>query len=271
MNRDHHQMGALRDAFDRHAGTYDHLFSNSPMASEMRRRTWEVMDEMFRPGQHVLDLGCGTGEDALHLAERGVRVHAIDLSKSMVDRVIEKARNADVDNRIECEVADCSRLQPGDGPFDGMISNFGTLNCIPDLTWLGQLTERSLAPGAAIILVLMGRLYPFEIMVNISRGRWGTAVRRFGADCEAVVAGVRFEVRYHPLGTLVDALATHADLERSQSLNLILPVPGLEHWNARFPRFFKALRPVDAWLSHRRPLSTSGDHFLTVWRRREAA
>ena len=35
---------------------------------------WRRLDDGFGPGDRVLELGCGTGEDAVHLAQRGVRV-----------------------------------------------------------------------------------------------------------------------------------------------------------------------------------------------------
>ena len=42
------------------------------------------MDELFHAGERILDIGCGTGEDAAHFAARGVQVHATDASPAMV-------------------------------------------------------------------------------------------------------------------------------------------------------------------------------------------
>jgi hypothetical protein len=39
VNSNRDQAASLKEAFDRHAGEYDRLFSASPTASEMRRRT----------------------------------------------------------------------------------------------------------------------------------------------------------------------------------------------------------------------------------------
>jgi ubiquinone/menaquinone biosynthesis C-methylase UbiE len=45
-----------------------------------------------RPGQQVIDLGCGTGQVSLPLAERGARVLAVDVSHAMIRRLGENAR-----------------------------------------------------------------------------------------------------------------------------------------------------------------------------------
>lgn len=46
----------------------------------------------LRPGDQVVDLGCGTGQLSLPLAERGARVLAIDVSPAMVSRLAANAR-----------------------------------------------------------------------------------------------------------------------------------------------------------------------------------
>ena len=40
----------------------------------------------FTPGQSILEINCGTGIDALHLASRGVRVDAFDAAPGMIAR-----------------------------------------------------------------------------------------------------------------------------------------------------------------------------------------
>ncbi len=50
----------------------------------MRNLLWERYARLFRPGDAVLDVGCGTGIDALFLARSAVRVVGIDASPSMI-------------------------------------------------------------------------------------------------------------------------------------------------------------------------------------------
>ena len=53
---------------------------------------WRWLDTAFQPGEQVLELSCGTGEDALHLAEQGVRILATDPSAGMLEVARKVAR-----------------------------------------------------------------------------------------------------------------------------------------------------------------------------------
>ena len=55
-------------AFDRLAPRYDQLWTRSTVGHLQREAVWRHLAPLFKPGQTALDLGCGTGEDALHLS-----------------------------------------------------------------------------------------------------------------------------------------------------------------------------------------------------------
>lgn len=75
------------------------------------------------PGQHVLDVGCGTGVVALTAARRGARVIGADLTPAL----LEKARaNAELAGfTIAFEEADVEALPFPDAVFDAVVSQFG--------------------------------------------------------------------------------------------------------------------------------------------------
>ena len=115
-------------AFDRLAPVYDELWTTSAVGRLQREAVWREVDSLFQPGDRVLELGCGTGEDAVRLAGAGVHVHATDISPRMVD--ITSGRAAD---RITTEVLAIEDLARLAGRYDGAIANFGVLNCVSDL------------------------------------------------------------------------------------------------------------------------------------------
>ena len=69
-------------------------------------------------GSTVLEMGCGTGTNAIELARRGFRVKAVDLVERPIQKAREKARKAAVD--IEFLSGDLTRLDLG-GPFDCLV------------------------------------------------------------------------------------------------------------------------------------------------------
>src|SRR5690348_5995545 len=106
----------MMSPFDALAADYGALWSETPRGREQRDIVWREIDGLFRPGDRILDLGCGTGDDAQHLAKRGVEVFGIDNSP----RMVEMARSRGVDAAV-LGIEDLPNLKE---IFSGAISNF---------------------------------------------------------------------------------------------------------------------------------------------------
>jgi len=78
-----------------------------------------------RPGERVLDLGCGTGGVAELLAATGADVVGIDLAPGLIE--IARARAAERGLDIDYRVGDCERLDVEDGAFDAVGSSVGIM------------------------------------------------------------------------------------------------------------------------------------------------
>ncbi|MDI3403749.1 class I SAM-dependent methyltransferase [Streptomyces cavernicola] len=102
------------------------------------------------PGR-VLELGCGPGRNAVHLASRGFAVDAVDLSPAAVAWGEERARAAGVDVRFHC--ADVFAAELPAEPYD-LVYDSGCLHHLPPhrrLSYLALL-DRALAPGGHFAL-----------------------------------------------------------------------------------------------------------------------
>ena len=96
-------------------------FLNALSAMEGFRQAKARMLEQLRlyPGARVLDLGCGTGDDARHLAERvapGGQVVGVDLSEAMVAEARRRAEGSGL--AVEFRQGDARRLEFEDEAFD---------------------------------------------------------------------------------------------------------------------------------------------------------
>lgn len=75
-----------------------------------------------RPGSRVLEIGCGTGHTAVHLARRWrCQVHAVDIAPEMVEATRRAAQAAGVAARIYAGVADVTQLPFADGHYDYVL------------------------------------------------------------------------------------------------------------------------------------------------------
>ncbi len=82
--------------FERLAPRYDELWTETAIGRAQRDAVWRVTDKLFCAGDRVLDVGCGTGEDAAHLVGRGISVRAVDASPAMVVRARARGVSAEV-------------------------------------------------------------------------------------------------------------------------------------------------------------------------------
>jgi ubiquinone/menaquinone biosynthesis C-methylase UbiE len=259
------QPASLREAFNRHALTYDASFSRLRTAQEMRHEIWRVADGLFPSGSRLLDLGCGTGEDAIHFARNGVVVTAIDIAPGMIAQVRMKAHDSGLSERVNAKVADIQTFEPEIGMFDGIFSNFGAINCVRRLTALRDIAARALKPHAPLLLVTMGRFYPFESLVFLLKGDVRRAFVRLKREPEANIEGVPISLSYYSPRELRAALGHDFSLEQLRGLRSLVPSPSLEHISRFLPMRF--MRRLDSVATKFRPTAPLADHYISVWRR----
>lgn len=261
-------MGNPAAVFDALAPEYDRTFGGT-LGPVYRRAVWRWTDSAFRPGQRILELNCGTGEDALHLARRGVRVLATDASAGMLDVAREKVSAAGLAGAVEVRELAIEQLdglaREFGGQFDGGLSNFGGLNFVADLPPVSRALAALLRPGARLVLCLVGPLVPWEWAWFIGQGQPRKAFRRLSPG-GVLWKGVR--VRYPSPHRIRRAFEREFRAVRTGGLGVLLPPPYTEGWASRHPRLIALLdrwerrlegAPLAAWL---------GDHCLIELERR---
>lgn len=238
--------------FDGAAPDYDDDFTYTPLARALRAAVWARLDALFAPGQTVLELGCGTGEDARHLAERGVPVVATDQSPAMLR--VAAAKSAGLP--ITTTVLDLHTLAPepvvaARAPYAGAFSNFGAVNVLADFAPLAAFLAPLLRPGGRLILVVMGRWCAWEIGWHLLRLQPRTAFRRLRrGGAVAHVGGAPLTVHYPSTAFLRQVFAPHFRLAAVRPIGLFLPPSYLEPLTRRpwFPlRSFAALDRRLTW------------------------
>jgi SAM-dependent methyltransferase len=253
-------------AFDDLAADYDATFSDSALGRTLRSLVWSRLEQLFRPPQRVLELGCGTGVDALALARRGVEVVAIDASPGMIQIARQKAAPP---GRVAFHCLPMERLSGAfEGQlFDGVLSNFGAVNCVPDLRTLVSDVALCLRPGAHLVWVVMGRHVPWEWAWFLSRGEWSKAWRRLA---EGGVSWRGLTIRYPTPGEVAGLLRPHFSIDRIAPLGVALPPSYAGEWLARRPRLSKVLTDLEYRAQSRSALARVADHYIVEATRLDA-
>jgi cyclopropane-fatty-acyl-phospholipid synthase len=113
----------------------------------------------LRPGQKVIEAGCGWGALAMHMAEHyGVNVLAYNNSKEQVAYAREKAAELGLDDRVTFVEDDYRKIEDRCDAFVsvGMLEHVGRSH----YQTLGALIKRSLKPDGLALIHTIGRSYP---------------------------------------------------------------------------------------------------------------
>ncbi len=244
--------------FDRLAESYDQSWTNSPVGRLQREAVWRELDHLIGPGDRVLDLGCGTGEDALHFHRFGAEVDAIDGSQQMVEAARRRGAPARL-LRIE-EIA-CLH-----GNYDAVLSNFGALNCIADLAVLREPLRELIRPGGILAICVLNRFCLWESGYYGLRAEFSKAARRWSGEIETSLleASSGLRVFYPTVRKLRNAFAPGFRLIRDVGIGIAVPpsyITGLPS------RVLDRLATWDKKIERSRLGRALGDHRLLIFTR----
>jgi ubiquinone/menaquinone biosynthesis C-methylase UbiE len=263
------QLLDTQRAFDSVAADYDGPRGNNELIQRMRLTLWNTVRDVVPSGSRLLDLGCGTGIDAAEFARRGHHVVATDWSPQMVARTRTRATEAGLASNVQAMHVGVHQLDLLDDRFDAIYSNFGPLNCAPDLRNVAVQCERLLRPGGMLVFSVMGRICPWEVGYYALKGRIKRATVR--AARGATPVGMNRHTiwtHYYLPREFHRAFAGHFSLESYRALSLFMPPPYLVDFYRRNREGCERLGRLDDRLGALPLLRNMGDHFLIVMRRR---
>jgi len=253
-------------AFDAMACSYDASFTHSSVGMVLREIVWSRADQVFNAPGHLLELGCGTGEDAIRFGHCGFEVTATDASSLMIDVARAKARKATAADNLEflCVPMEHVATAFRGRQFDGLFSNFGAVNCVANLRALSANVAAVLTPGAPLLWVVMGRHVPWEWFWYLVRGQPGKALRRLrpeGAQWRGLT------ICYPTPAAITAALAPDFAVTRISPLGCVLPPSYAADWLDRSPRALAALSRMERAAQRSQLLANWSDHYIIEARR----
>jgi ubiquinone/menaquinone biosynthesis C-methylase UbiE len=256
-------------AFDGMAPSYDDLFTRSMVGRAQRGAVWEVLSGIFEEGAHILELNCGTGEDALFLARHDMSVVACDGSEGMIRTARKRMEDEDPEAQIQFELLPTEHLaQLHSGTlFDGALSNFSGLNRVSDLNQVAWNLASLLTPDAPLLICLSTRFCLVETLWFLVHGNFRKAFRRTPGVAETKVSGYTVKVHYPTLREVRRSFSPRFRLRSCTGIGVAVPPSYLEPMVRKFPRLLGLLSSIDKRISRLPLLRVMGDHMLLHFER----
>jgi SAM-dependent methyltransferase len=232
---------------------------------------WRWLDATFPLGSRLIDLGCGTGLDAIRMARLGHHITATDWSPKMVQRTADRAEREHLTDRVHAIAVGAHQLSnlPGEGAYDGAYSNLGPLNCVPDLADVSRQCARLVKPGGALVFTVIGRICPWEVAHYLRQGRWARVRVRFARKFVPVsMNNHTIWTRYYGPREFHRTFSPQFTLERFRGLCVFAPPPYLIWVRERYPRWHERLWRLDRRVAGWPVVRATGDHFLIIMKKK---
>jgi ubiquinone/menaquinone biosynthesis C-methylase UbiE/uncharacterized protein YbaR (Trm112 family) len=117
--------------FHENADEYEETVVNSPYYKALDENTFLQWAKALKPGELVLDLGCGTGRQCIPFAKAGLRTIGVDIAEEMVKLGQGKLDKLGLSEKVDLIVGDAENPPVKNEAFDAAIC-YGVLHHLPD-------------------------------------------------------------------------------------------------------------------------------------------
>jgi ubiquinone/menaquinone biosynthesis C-methylase UbiE len=252
-------------AFTQQANKFDELYSCNTIINYKRKRVRDHLLKFIVPGQHILELNSGTGEDAIWLAQRNCNVHATDISVGMIEALRQKVKDVRLEKLINSEICSFTALEnlKNQGPYDLIFSNFAGLNCTGELDKVLTSFTTLLKPKGIVTLVILPKFCLWEFLL-IFKGKLKTATRRLYSKkgVSARVEQTHFTCWYYNPSYIIKYLKKDFELLSIEGLCTIVPPSYIENFPEKFPKLFSILCKIENLWKTKWPWKYIGDYYI---------
>lgn len=239
----------MNTGFDIAASTYDKDFTHSHVGGLQRTQVWKLLDEVSNHGKtlNILELNCGTGEDAIRLAKQGNNVMTSDVS----DGMLEMAKRKKESLMVNFQRIDLNEIESFDfeSSFDLVFSNFGGLNCIDPATMstVNLTISKLLNPGGKFIAIIMPKFCLWETVYFLIKRNIKEAFRRRKKFVMANISGNNIKTWYYSPENHSSLMPECLIVEKVRPIGLFTPPSYLESFFSKRLNLMKVLQELEKY------------------------
>ena len=253
-----------KQAFDSVSEIYDEAFSATQEGVFLREKVRRLSLDFLLPHCSLLEVNCGTGEDAVFFASKGFTVHASDSSEGMIRIARDKFPEAEKQYNLKFFESDLRKLS-SKYSYDAIFSNFGGINCLDgkDLKVALSSMHACLKPGGLLFLVVMPPFYLYEWLYFMMRLKIKSAFRRKRAQLvEIRLNHIVVNTWYHSVSDIVNLSSGLFSCQKVEPVGFFVPPPNLSGFLVKKKLVFSFLSRLENSFPFNKFLSGMADHYF---------
>ena len=258
----------MEASFDKAALNYDATFTNSEIGKMQRNLVHKQLSKQVASVQKILEINCGTGEDAIWLAQQNFHVTASDISPKM----IEVARSKASFDNLKFLTVDIKIIHSSLGglTFDLIFSNFGGLNCLSksELEKFFSDANSILSEKGKLALVIMPKNTLWEQLYFLVKARFSSVFRRKKEFVLADVDGEKIPTYYYNPKDIVNLAKNNFELIAQKPIGFFVPPSYLESFFKNKKGLLQFLNTAENRILNLSFLSKYADHYIITLQKR---
>ncbi len=263
--------------FDSVAKEYDDQFTNTQLGRMYRKQVHIYLGQSFSKNKalNILELNCGTGEDAIYLANQGHKIIACDVSSEMINVAKQKVSKKSLNDKVTFVECDIRNLHSSirQKKYNFIFSNFGGLNCLSpqDLAKLSQEIVNLLEDNGRFIAVVMPKFCLWESIYFAAKFQFEKIFRRNSNKAVKVKVGTDYiETWYYSPSDFKHIFGHEFEILKSLPIGIALPPPYLNAFFEKKKSILRILLKLENVLKNLAGLSSISDHYLIDFIKRKS-
>jgi ubiquinone/menaquinone biosynthesis C-methylase UbiE len=270
QGNNYHQ--SVQDAFDSASEEYDYTISHNYINSWIRKRSINELRKITKTSDVLLEIGCGTGSEAIQISRNVKGVIATDISERMLDLLKRKVEAKRLDRKIiaararASEISSVKDLLP-EGRVRVAYSFNGALNCEPDIERVPGELSKIVREDGYFLCSIRNTLCLSEALSHSIVLQFDKISTRKDQPIMVSVGGMDIPSYYYPPTRFAQLFRPHFRVKKMVGLPAFLPPAYLSNYYLRTGSIRLILEKLEFALGNRFPFNRVGDQTLFVFQR----
>jgi SAM-dependent methyltransferase len=259
-------------AFDLASEEYDFTISHNFINTWIRRRSVRILEEYLQPRDVLIEVGCGTGAEAIEISRKVSGILAVDVSQKMVDLVAAKVRAKHLTGKViplrlpAFEIYKASESLGGQKVRVAYSFN-GALNCEPRLKEFVHGLDSLMQRSGYFICSVRNTICLSEMLSHALVFQFGRATPRKKQPAMVSVGGKDIPSTYYSVWRFAEFFKPYFRPVRIVGLPALLPPAYLNKYYLKLRGGLSVLEKLEILASQKFPLNLLGDQTLFVFQK----